>query len=280
MSSYIWLNGAVLPGCEAHLSPWDQGILVGEGVFETLVARQGFVIAFQEHWIRLNHSCAALGLTSPSESECMAALHQVLTANEMLDARLRITITSGVGVLASDLSPQKQTMWITAAPLPVWPATENVCLSPWPVNERGALSGVKSISYGENVQSLRYAKARGCGEAIMLNTKDELCEGTGSNVFLVIDGTLVTPPLSSGCLAGVTRLLVLDACRRAGIPYHEKSTPSIWLDRCEEAFLTSSTRDVHPIGTLTGRQLNTVGVVTRKVQQAYFDGIEKMKIVK
>jgi branched-chain amino acid aminotransferase len=90
----------------------------------------------------------------------------------------------------------------------------------------------------------------------------------------------VTPPLSSGCLAGVTRLLVLDACRRAGIPYHEKSTPSIWLDRCEEAFLTSSTRDVHPIGTLTGRQLNTVGVVTRKVQQAYFDGIEKMKIVK
>lgn len=280
MSSYLWLNGAVLPGSEAYLSPWDQGILVGEGVFETLVARQGFVIAFHEHWARLSQSCTALGLTSPSEGECVAALHQVLTANAMSDARLRITITSGVGALASDLSPKRQTMWVTAAPLPVWPETERVCLSPWPVNERAALTGVKSISYGENVQSLRYAKARGCGEALMLNTKDELCEGTGSNVFLVMNGTLVTPPLSSGCLAGVTRLIVLDACCRAGIACQEQPIPAIWLDQCEEAFLTSSTRDVHPIGILIDRQLNTVGAVTRSVQQAYFDWLEKMKVAK
>lgn len=280
MSSYVWLNGSILPRAEARLSPWDQGLLVGEGVFETLVARDGVVIAFYEHWMRLNRSCAALGLTSPAEEECLAALHQVITANALSDARLRITISSGEVFLAADLSPNKQNMWVMAAPLPVWPETERVCLSPWTVNERGALAGVKSVSYGENVLSLRYAKARGCGEALMLNTKDELCEGTGSNIFIVTDGALFTPPLSSGCLPGVTRLLVLDACRLAGIACHEQMIPATWLDLCEEAFLTSSTRDIHPIGILNGRQLNTVGDVTRSVQQAYVESLEKMKVAK
>lgn len=280
MSSYVWLNGEIIPDSDAHLSLWDRGVLVGEGVFETLVARQGFLIAAREHWKRLNGSCAALALDAPSENEFVDALQQTLTANHMLDARLRLTITSGEGALASDLFPKKQSLWITAAPLPVWPEMERVCLSPWAVNEKGALAGVKSISYGENVLSLRHAKIRNCGEALMLNTKRELCEGTGSNIFLVMDGSIVTPPLSSGCLPGVTRLLVLNACQQAGIPCYEKSIPADWLDKCEEAFLTSSTRDVHQIGFLNERQLNSNNKVTQKVKQAYTVWVEKMKIAK
>jgi branched-chain amino acid aminotransferase len=154
-------------------------------------------------------------------------------------------------------------------PLNTWPAMEKVCLVPWTRNEKGALAGVKSISYAENVIALAEAKRRGCGEALLANTRGELCEGTGSNVFVVADGRLHTPPLDSGCLAGVTRLLVLQACAAAGIACAETALPVEVLARCEEAFLTSSTRDVHPIAEIDRRTLATPGPLTRAVQAAY-----------
>lgn len=280
MSSQIWLNGGILPLSEARLSPIDHGVLVGDGVFETLAVRRGNVIAAHEHWLRLCRSCEALGLTAISEAEFSMAMEQVLMANQMSDARLRVTITSGDGPLASQRGRGGQTCFVTAVPLPVWPDAERVCLSPWPLNERGALVGVKSVSYGGNVRSLLNAKAQGCGESLLLNTRDEVCEGTGSNIFLVIDGTLMTPALSSGCLAGVTRLLVLKACVQNDIPCIERAIPVSWLDRCDEAFLTSSTRDVHQIQTLNGRSMSNPGEITLRVRAAYDEWLGKMRIAR
>lgn len=265
----IWLNGRLLPAEEARISPFEHGLLVGDGVFETLAVRGGRVIGLREHWQRLVRSCATLGLTAMDEAEFAGAIEAAVRANGLLDARVRVTQTSGDGPLGSDRGAGRGTRLVAAMPLNTWPATEKVCLVPWTRNEKGALAGVKSISYAENVIALAEAKRRGCGEALLANTRGELCEGTGSNVFVVVDGRLHTPPLASGCLAGVTRLLVLQACAKAGIACAETALPAEVLARCEEAFLTSSTRDVHPIAEIDGRTLAVPGPLTRAVQAAY-----------
>jgi branched-chain amino acid aminotransferase len=122
---------------------------------------------------------------------------------------------------------------------------------PWRRNERGALVGLKTISYLENGMGLRYAATHGAEEGIFANTVGSLCEGCGTNIFVVQGGQLVTPPLSAGCLAGVTRGLVLEWV--PGIV--ERDLPIEVLATCEEAFITSTSRDVQPIGSIGGRTL-------------------------
>ncbi len=269
MSAFIWLNGRLCRREEAHISPHDHGLLVGDGVFETLVAHQGRPFAAREHWERLVHSCEVTGLTPLPEADYLAAMDAVLKANQLNEARIRVTITSGEGPLGSERGASAQTVFVTATTYKPWPAAERVCLVPWTRNETGALAGVKSISYGENVRALAHVRSRGCGEALLANTRGELCEGTGSNVFVVIGGRLITPSLASGCLAGVTRRLVLQTCREAGISCFEEALPVAALQDCEEAFLTSSTREVHPIEQIDERQLPTPGSITKKVMTAF-----------
>ncbi|WP_345736255.1 aminotransferase class IV [Prosthecobacter algae] len=268
-SQFIWLNGRLQSLEEARLSPLDHGLLVGDGVFETLVARGGRPFAAREHYARLQRSCDVTGLHCISEEVFEESMREVMAANGLVDARVRVTLTSGDGPLGSDRGAGRGTVLVVATPLKPWPPTENVQLAPWTRNSRGALAGVKSVSYGENVRALMYAKERGCGEALVVNESNQLCEGTGSNVFVVLEGRLLTPPLSSGCLAGITRQLVLEACVKEGIVCLEEDLPAVVLEECEEAFLTSSTRDVHPIAGLNGRSLKAPGPVTLAVQQAF-----------
>jgi len=136
---------------------------------------------------------------------------------------------------------------------------------PWPRNERGALTGLKTTSYGENVRALAYAAERGGSEAIFGNTIGQLCEGTGTNVFVVIGGRLLTPPLSSGCLAGVTRALVIEWADA-----EEEDLPLRALAEAEEAFLSGTTRDVQPIRNVDGVALGAApGPVTRKAAEIF-----------
>jgi len=278
MSMIVWLNGLLMPLSEARISPLDHGFLVGDGVFETLVAREGRLVAAHEHWQRLVRSCELMGLKPVVKTEFIGAMEAVLRANQLTEARVRFTLTSGDGPLGSERGESPDTVLVTAVPLKPWPPSERVCLAPWTRHESGALSGVKSTSYGENVRALAHARARGCGDALLANTQGELCEGTGSNIFLVLQGRLVTPPLDSGCLAGVTRLLVLRACSEAGIDCFEETLRVHALRDCEEAFLTSSTRDVHPIAEIDGRVLAVPGPVTARVQAAFSDLMVKMNI--
>ena len=136
---------------------------------------------------------------------------------------------------------------------------------PWPRNERGALSGLKTTSYGENVRALAYAAERGGSEAIFGNTAGNLCEGAGTNVFVVAGGRLVTPPLSAGCLAGVTRALVIEWSGAV-----EQDLPLPALAEADEAFLTGTTRDVQPIRFVDGQALPAApGPVTAKAAEVF-----------
>jgi branched-chain amino acid aminotransferase len=145
-----------------------------------------------------------------------------------------------------------------------------VVVVPWVRNDRGATAGLKTTSYAENVRALAYAHDRGASEAVFANTRDELCEATGSNVFVVRDGKVATPPGSSGCLLGVTRALVLELAAAAGIEVDESPLPLDALREADEAFLTSTTREVQPISQVDERAVPSVpGPVAAALSTAF-----------
>lgn len=267
----IWLNGKLQPLAEAAISPFDHGVTVGDGVFETLIAYEGIPFAFRRHHERLVRSAEGMGLEPPEPGPLREACIELLGANGLTGqlARVRITLTGGLAPLGSERGDAPATLMVAATPAPSLGESAAVVVVPYTRNEGGALTGMKTTSYGENVVALSFAKQRGGGEAIFANTKGELCEGTGSNVFLVTDGELVTPPLASGCLAGVTRALTMELCEQEGIPVVEKNLPVTALHQATEAFLTSTTREVQPIATVDGISLPVPGDVTARLRSAF-----------
>ncbi len=266
----VWINGHLRAEEEACVSPFDHGLLTGDGVFETLVCYEGKLFAFSRHWRRLGRSGEVLGLEIPGFEELRAASNEVVEANGIGFGRLRITVTGGPAPLGSEKGNAGCTVLIAAAPLSQVPRKAKVAVVPYRRNEHGALTGHKTTSYGENVVALAYAKARGASEAIFGNTAGRLCEGTGSNVFLVREGKLITPPLSDGCLPGVTRSLLLELCAREGIAVREESLPLEALAEASEAFLASTTREVQAIEAVDGRALEEApGAATQQLAQAF-----------
>ncbi|MDT0449801.1 aminotransferase class IV [Streptomyces hesseae] len=261
----IWSDGALRDADSARVSVFDHGLTVGDGVFETLKATDGKAFAMTRHLARLASSARLLGLPEPDLDEVGRACAAVLEANRMPLGRLRVTYTGGIAPLGSDRSTARPTLVIALAEHTVpAPATAAVTV-PWTRNERGALAGAKSTSYAENVVALAHARTHGATEALFANTVGALCEGTGSNVFVVLDGELHTPTLSSGCLPGITRALVVEW---AGAK--ETELPFDALERAEEVFLTSSLRDVQAVRTLDGRQLpGAPGPVTAKAMRIF-----------
>lgn len=249
----VWVNGALADAAIARVSPLDHGLLVGDGVFETLRVYRGVPFAWRRHLARLAHSAAGLGLPAPDPEELRLATDAVLAANALTEARLRITVTGGEAPLGSERGGHGPTVIIAASAFGTWPPAVNVITSPWPRNERGATTGLKTISYAENVRALALAQEHGASEAVFANTRGELCEATGSNVFVVRAGTVLTPPADAGCLLGVTRALVLELCEHDGIRAEEAALPVDALFDADEAFLTSTTREVQAIAHVDGR---------------------------
>ena len=142
-------------------------------------------------------------------------IDEVVAAAGLAAARLRVTVTGGVGLAGTGRSGSRPTLVVAAGPLDPWPAETTAVTVPWPRNEMAALAGVKVTSFAENVDALAEARKVDASEAILPNTRGNLCEGTGTNVFAVVDGVLVTPPLMAGCLPGVTRALVLEVVPEA-----------------------------------------------------------------
>ena len=260
MTRTISVNGVVRDPATATVSAVDHGLTVGDGVFETCKITDGRPFALSRHLTRLARSAATLGLTLPDDDELRAVVADTLTAHEA-DAgpvpfgRLRITVTSGPGPLSSDRASEGRTLVVAVSPATPWPDRIVVARMPWTRNERSAVAGAKTISYAENVVALAKAHRRGAHEALLANTRGELCEGTGSNIAVAVDGVLVTPPLSSGCLAGITRELLLEWADKEGLSVEERTLPITVLDTAEDVVLMSSTRDVQRVAVVDGREI-------------------------
>ena len=236
----------------------DHGLIVGDGVFETLKVTERGAFAVRRHLNRLSRSAAALQLPAPDHMQISEAIESVLDGRGYPLGKLRITYTGGRGPLGSEAAYGPPTLIAALAPVAAAPPFASIVTAPWTRNEHGALAGVKSISYAENVRALGYAASHNAIEAIFLNTAGHLCEGTGSNIFFVFAGTVLTPPLSSGPLAGITRELIME--------WNSIEECDLTLDeakRADEVFITSSMRDVQGIERWDDRVFSPARPVTK-----------------
>jgi branched-chain amino acid aminotransferase len=261
----IWVNGGLQSSETAQVSVFDHGLTVGDGIFETLKTVEGRPFALTRHLERLSRSARGLGLPEPDLDEVRRACAAVMDANPLAYGRLRITYTGGLSPLGSDRGDAGPTLVVALGEARRRPDTTAVVTVPWTRNERGALAGLKTTSYAENVVALARAHESGASEALFANTVGQLCEGTGTNVFVVLDGELHTPPVASGCLAGITRALVVDW---AGAK--ESDLPFSLLEDADEIFLTSSLRDVQAVHRVGARELpGAPGPVTAKAMRVF-----------
>ncbi|HET7801865.1 MAG TPA: aminotransferase class IV [Humibacillus xanthopallidus] len=271
----VWVDGDLVEPEGPSVSALDHAVTVGDGVFETAKIVDGAPFALTRHHRRLLHSAAGLGLPVPDLALVDKGVAAVLEGDPIAFGRLRYSVTGGVGPLGSDRSEASLTTIVLAAPQPRPPASGRLTVVPWTRNERSAVVGLKTTSYAENVVALARAKAVGAVEAVFANTRGELCECTGSNIFVVVEGVVLTPPADSGLLAGITRELVIEWGREAGVEVREQALPLDVLTTADEVFITSSTKDVLPIDAVDDRQLAPARPVTTALQQIFRRNAER-----
>lgn len=250
-------SGGLVAPQDARVSVMDHGFTVGDGVFETVKVTPLGPFAISRHLDRLVASASRIGAALPDLVHVREACEQVVAAN-LADvdelARLRITWTSGAAPLGSDRADADPTLVIAMMRQQPWPEATTAITIPRARNPHSVIAGAKSTSYGENVVALMRAHQAGASEALLGTTDGRLCEGTGSNVFVILDGEVATPALDCGCLAGITRQLVLEWF--GGV---ERDLPVEVLLEADEVFITSSTRDVHPVIRVDDRRWSDAG---------------------
>ena len=253
MNEKIFLNGELIPASQAKVSVFDGGFLHGAGLFETMRAYNGSVYRLDEHLDRLLKSAKELSipLTSDDKDSVRGAVVRTLEANGLRDARLRLTVSRGD--LRSDPDEQKVgTILITASQLQPYPAEfykkgVRVIISDAKLNTSDPIARHKSANYLSRLLVLRRAQQLKAGEALWFSEVNHLGEGCVSNVFLVKDGGLLTPPLAEPILPGITRAAVLELARAEKISVGEQVLTIDDLLSAEEVFLTNSIMEIMPV---------------------------------
>ncbi|HYV87209.1 MAG TPA: aminotransferase class IV [Candidatus Polarisedimenticolia bacterium] len=253
----IHLGGRLVDAATARIDPADRGFLLADGLFETLRVYDGEAFKVEAHLARLAAGAHTLGIPMPAVAEITLAIADTLSANKLRDASLRITLTRGPGQRGL-LPPKDAKATLLIAPSPaaersLAPMTAHIASIRR--NEHSPLSRVKSLAYLDNILALREAAEAGFDEALLLNTAGRLAGGSRSNLFLVLDGILITPPLSEGVLAGITRQAVLDLAADAGIETREMPLTMADLARAGEALICNSLLEVRALSRIDKRVL-------------------------
>jgi branched-chain amino acid aminotransferase len=268
--SLVWWDGQLVEESAALVPAISQGVLWGRGVFETIAVRQRQPFALTRHLARLDAGAARLGLQPPAGTALREAIAAVCADCPPELHRLRITLT-GQEKAGLSLAPEPGHLLVRLLPAPPSPGAATLLTVPWRRNEFSPLSGVKATSYAENAVALAWAQDRSATEALFLNTGGDLCEGAISNLFLVRQGTLLTPSLSSGCLPGITRSLIIDLCPQLGVPCLEKALTPADLAAASEVFLTNSLQGILPVEACDDRTLPAPGPLTSRLTEALLD---------
>jgi len=253
MTEYVFLNNVLTDSDQAAVSIHDAGLLHGIGLFETMRSYGGRVFRLNDHLDRLFHSAAALNIPVTSQKlEIEYGIGELLRANQLTDARLRLTLTRGNIKNTSPENPSPSTLFITAAPLTPYPPEYynkgmTVIISDYKQNPLEPTAGHKTINYFNRLLALQQAQLKQAGEALWFTTANHLAEGCISNVFLVHNEVLLTPPLATPVLPGIIRKLVLELAGQNGIKAEEKPLTIQDLLQASEVFLTNSIMELMPI---------------------------------
>ena len=261
----LYLNGAIVPEDFARIDPADRGFTLADGLFETLRAYRGRPFRLADHLERLTHSADALGIPLLFDAPLIAqAVVDLLAANALTEAAIRITLTRGTG--PRGLAPPadvKPTLMITATPYVPLPDTCSAAIVGIRRNEGSPLSRMKSLAYLDNVLAAAEAAQSGAEEAILLNNAGRVAGAARANLFAVIHGRLVTPPLSDGVLPGIARRVVLELM--AG---EEASLSPADLGLAQEIFLTNSLFEIRSVARLGDREFGPAPIAA-KLLSAY-----------
>jgi branched-chain amino acid aminotransferase len=277
MEQIVYLNGSLVPRSQAKISPFDLGFLYGYGLFETMRAYSGRIFRLQKHLERLSKSAKALSL--PLDAfDLKRACHDTLKANKLKEARIRLTVSIGEGEATPDLPKHPKPTVLVAATRYIPLSTEayhkgyKAVVSTIGRDSQSPLSHLKSTNYLDNILARREARASGADEAILLNERGSLCEGSTSNIFLVSKRNLITPGEESGCLPGITRQVVIELARGLGVNLVRREVRLEELLHADEAFLTSSIIELMPVAEVNGQRIGR-GKVTERLMQAYKEAV-------
>jgi len=286
MTEQVFLNDCLVDADQAYISVYDTGILHGVGLFETMRSYAGKVFRLKDHLDRLYNSAKMLNLDIwQSRDDIASAIGELIEANELCDkdGRLRLTITRGNMRDVSEDKPPVSTMFITAGAMAGYPPElyrvgMPVIISSYKQNPDDPTTGHKTLNFFARLIALQEAQQKKTGEALWFTTTNRLAEGCVSNVFVVHEDKLLTPPLDTPVLPGVVRRVVLELARDNGIECRQQELVIKDLLGASEVFLTNSIMELMPVRNIEAHKVGDEkpGPIYQKLHELYRRAIEEM----
>ena len=269
---YILHNGQIREASEKLLSAGQVGLLSGWGIFTTVKVIEGVLFAFERHWARMSRDAALLHVPMPDDRERIRAqLLELVGANHAANATMRIAVVRNRGGMWELPGPGREFDFIAlTADRKDWGSAVKLRYVPQGRHAASPFAGTKVLSWAFNLTWLEQAQQDGFDEVILLNERGEVAECTSANIFAASGNQIWTPPLGSGCLPGVTREVLLSECRIPGFTLGERTLFPADLERAEEVFITSTTRDLLTVKTIENRQVGSGATRVRDAAQAAF----------
>ena len=267
----VFHNESLLPIEKVRLSPGQAGLICGWGIFTTLRICRGEAFAYERHWRRLEKDASITRLPMPyTAAKVRVHLHEVIRANQVTEGCARIYLVyNTVGFWQSTEQHPQVDLIIYSAPLPEHREIVRLAIREHGRHSASPLSGVKSISWLNNVWAVAEAAKEGFDEVIMLNERGEVAECTSANIFAVREGKVLTPPLNSGCLEGVTRGILMEVAPEAGVAVVEQMLRPEDLYSAEEVFISSTNRNLISVGEIAGRPIPNPGTVCNRLNELF-----------
>jgi branched-chain amino acid aminotransferase len=268
---HVFHNERLLPIEKVRLSPGQAGLICGWGIFTTLRISRGEAFAYERHWRRLEKDAAIIHLPMPyTAAKVRVHLHEVIRANSVTEGCARIYLVyNSVGFWQSAEERPPLDLIIYTAGLPEHREVVRLALREHGRHAASPLSGVKTISWLNNVWAIAEANKEGFDEVVMLNERGEVAECTSANIFAGKEGKILTPPLNSGCLEGVTRGILLEIAPEAGLSVVEQSLRPEDLYSAEEVFISSTNRNLINVGEIAGHVIPTPGPVCARLNELF-----------
>jgi branched-chain amino acid aminotransferase len=277
MHRYLLHNDTILDAHAKDACFGQTGIMNGWGVFSTLRVSRGVLFAYERHWARMQHDAKRLRIPFPADPDYLATrLRKLIEANSALDATLRVAVVRNHGgpFEGPGISRDFDIVAFTTT-LADWGESVRLAVKPQARHAQNEFAGAKVMSWAFNLAWYEEAHERGFDEMLLLNERSEVSECTSANIFSAQENRVLTPPLTSGCLPGITRELLLEAVCVPGISVHEQVLLPSDLEEADEVFISSSTRDLLPVRFIEGLRVKHGAVVIEKLRKALIDYRER-----